>query len=96
MREDEPVILVSQAEQVMYVEDLKHMMTCLFKINPRDYYNMNVQSRDVNTESYLQTEVCSATIYIEDGDISLVRKDMQDITLDTLVSFDTNDMDEEA
>ena len=84
MREDEPFILASQAEQVMYVEDLEHKgWHVSLKINPRDYYNMSVQSEDEDVESYLQTEVCSATIDIEDGDISLVRNDMQNITVDT-------------
>ncbi|XP_062075803.1 uncharacterized protein LOC133779922 [Humulus lupulus] len=97
MHEDEPFILASQAEQVMYVEDLKHKeWHVVLKINSRDYYNMSVQSYDENVESYLQTEVCSATINDGDGDISLVRKDIQDITVDTSVSFDTDEMDEEA
>ncbi|XP_062081301.1 uncharacterized protein LOC133786101 [Humulus lupulus] len=97
MREDEPFILASQAEQVMYVEDLKHNgWHVALKINPRDYYNMSVQSHDENVESYLQTEVCSATIDVGDGESSLVREDMQDITIDTSMSFDTNEMDEET
>ncbi|XP_062094325.1 uncharacterized protein LOC133800383 [Humulus lupulus] len=97
MREDEPFILASQSEQVMYVEDLKHNgWHVALKINPRDYYNMSVQSHDENVESYLQTEVCSATIDVGDGESSLIREDMQDITIDTSVSFDTNEMDEET
>ncbi|XP_060969762.1 uncharacterized protein LOC133036989 [Cannabis sativa] len=97
IREDEPFILASQAEQVMYVEDLKHEgWHVSLKINPRDYYNMSVQSHNENVESYLQTEVCGASLDVDSEDISLVRKDMPDITVDTSVSFDANDMDEEA
>ncbi|XP_062075345.1 uncharacterized protein LOC133779394 [Humulus lupulus] len=97
LRDNEPFILASQAEQVMYIEDLKHEgWHVALKINPRDYYNMSMQSHDENVESYVQTEVCSTTIDIADGNVSLVREDMQDITIDTSLSFDTNDMDEEA
>ncbi|KAM6580941.1 hypothetical protein CsatA_004715 [Cannabis sativa] len=97
MREDEPFILASQAEQIMYVEDLKHEgWHVALKINPRNYYNMSVQSHNENVESYLQTEVCGASLDVDSEDISLVRKDMPDITVDTSVSFDANDMDEEA
>ncbi|KAM6597102.1 hypothetical protein CsatA_007626 [Cannabis sativa] len=96
MREDEPFILASQAEQVMYVEDLKHIgWHVALKINPRDYYNMSVQSHDENVESYLQSEMCSTNFDVEDGDINLIRNDIEDIAIDTLVSIGTNDMGEE-
>ncbi|XP_062080492.1 uncharacterized protein LOC133785257 [Humulus lupulus] len=48
-------------------------------------------------QSYLQTEVCSATIDVGDGESSLVREEMQDIMIDTSVSsFDTNEIGEET
>ncbi|XP_060960875.1 uncharacterized protein LOC115723900 [Cannabis sativa] len=40
--------------------------------------------------------LCGASLDVDSEDISLVRKDMPDITVDTSMSFDANDMDEEA
>ncbi|KAM6542385.1 hypothetical protein CsatB_006832 [Cannabis sativa] len=40
--------------------------------------------------------LCGASLDVDSEDISLVRKDIPDITVDTSVSFDANDMDEEA
>lgn len=97
MHNDEPFILAYQAEQVMYVEDLKHKeWHVVLKINPRDYYNMSVQSYDENVESYLQIESRSTTINDGDGDISLVRKNMRGIVVNASVSYDTNEIDEET
>ncbi|XP_060969476.1 uncharacterized protein LOC133036762 [Cannabis sativa] len=52
-------------------------------------------SHDENVESYLQSEMCSTNFDVEDGDINLIRNDIENIAIDTLVSIGTNDMGEE-
>ena len=53
MKDAEPFVLASQAEQVMYVEDLKHKdWPVAIKINSRDFYDMNVCASVCNVEAY--------------------------------------------
>lgn len=77
----------------MYVEGLKHKgWHVAVKINPRDYYDMNLQySHDENVESYLQTMVCYVSTDDGNQDINLERTDMPDIIIDTILSLDSDD-----
>lgn len=84
MGENEPFILASQAEQVMYVKDLKHKgWRVAIKIVPRDFYDMTPQTDVDDVESYLQSPVFETTNHDPNDNSTLARQDMHPIYVDT-------------
>ncbi|GMP80843.1 hypothetical protein CsSME_00035793 [Camellia sinensis var. sinensis] len=83
MKDAEPFVLASQAQQVMYVEDLKHKdWQVAIKINPRDFYDMNVGFYVDNVEACLQSVVCNLQSGDGDNNFHLVRTDMSAAIVD--------------
>ena len=96
MNDNEPFILASQAKQLMYVEDLKNKgWHVALKMNPRDQYDISVRSNGDNVESYQQVVSCTKTIDVENENISLVRTDMQGISIDSSLADATGVIEED-
>ncbi|XP_028104352.1 uncharacterized protein LOC114303409 isoform X2 [Camellia sinensis] len=87
MKDVEPFVLASQAEHVMYVEDLKHKdWQVAIKINPRDFYDMNAGSFVDNVEAYLQSVICNTQSGDGDNNFDLVWTDMSAAIVDAPLS----------
>ena len=65
------------------------------KINLKDYYDMSVRSNGDNVESYLQSVGYTTTIDVENENISLVRTDMQGISIDSSLANTTSVSEED-
>ncbi|KAF7139861.1 hypothetical protein RHSIM_Rhsim06G0085100 [Rhododendron simsii] len=82
---NEPFVLASQVQQAFYVEDpLDKGWHVVIRTTARDAFNMNTESCIDDVETYLQSESCDGQLQDDQGDISLVREDVQGTTVDTI------------
>lgn len=84
-RDEDHFILASQAEHVMYLQDLKHKgWHVAIKIVPRDFYDCDVRSSGEDIEPYLQSAVFDSTnLQDNDQQPDLVWPDTEPIYVDT-------------
>ncbi|KAF7119899.1 hypothetical protein RHSIM_Rhsim13G0141700 [Rhododendron simsii] len=79
---NEPFVLASQVQQAFYVANpLDKGWHVVIRTTARDAFNMNIESCIDDMETY---ESCDGQLQDDQGDINLVREDVEGTTVDTI------------